>query len=94
MANNVFLELVLSRNFDENSVKEIAEKIKLDDELLGIVEFTDGKKNMGFNELGILRKVNFKSWRNYKIKPSRTYTSTRSRPKNFTESTFPGRALR
>nr|KAJ0190445.1 hypothetical protein LSAT_V11C800437380 [Lactuca sativa] len=37
-------ELVLNKKFDKNSVKKIADKFKLDDGLLGIMEFMDDKK--------------------------------------------------
>nr|KAJ0200209.1 hypothetical protein LSAT_V11C600302320 [Lactuca sativa] len=59
LTNHEFLELVLSRNFEKNSVKEIAKKFKLDDKLLGIVEFMNDKKNIEFNEMGTHRKLKF-----------------------------------
>nr|KAJ0215781.1 hypothetical protein LSAT_V11C300140050 [Lactuca sativa] len=69
LTNHDFLELVLNRKFDKKkSVKEIVEKFKLDDELLGIMEVMNGKKNIGFNEMGILRKVRFQELEEFQNK--------------------------
>ncbi|XP_023743058.2 uncharacterized protein LOC111891222 [Lactuca sativa] len=49
LTNHDLLELVLSRNFDSKSVKEIAENFKLDEELLEIVESMEEKKKIRYD---------------------------------------------
>ena len=53
LTNHDLLELVLSRNFDNNSVKEIAENFKLDEELLKIVESMEEKKKMRYDNTSV-----------------------------------------
>ncbi|XP_042756631.1 uncharacterized protein LOC111896324 [Lactuca sativa] len=53
LTNHDLLELVLSKNFDNNSVKEIAENFKLDEELLEIVEIMEERKKMRYNNSNV-----------------------------------------
>ena len=53
LTNHDLLELVLSRNFDSKSVKEIAENFKLDEELLEIVESMEEKKKIRYDNSNV-----------------------------------------
>ncbi|KAL7618640.1 hypothetical protein Lser_V15G00869 [Lactuca serriola] len=65
LTNHDLLELVLSRNFDNNSVKEIAENFKLDEELLEIVESMEEKKKMRYENSNVKLPIS-----NTKLLPS------------------------
>nr|KAJ0185692.1 hypothetical protein LSAT_V11C900456490 [Lactuca sativa] len=73
------------RKFDKNSVKEVAGKFKLDDELLGIVEFMNDRKNIGFNEMGILRKVKFQELEEFQNKTFENSYIYKNKTKAFHE---------
>ncbi|XP_052621458.1 uncharacterized protein LOC128127127 [Lactuca sativa] len=65
LTNHDLLELVLSMNFDNNSVKEIAENFKLDEELLEIVESMEEKKKMRYDNSNVKLPIS-----NTKLLPS------------------------
>nr|KAJ0213716.1 hypothetical protein LSAT_V11C400162750 [Lactuca sativa] len=91
--NHDFLELVLNRKFDKNSVNNIVEKFKLDDELLGIVEFMNDKNNIMFNEMGILRKVKFQELEEFQNKAFENSCIYKNKTTTFQDKYFSSKSV-